>query len=1775
MYEKEKREPAMRTFLSGRGTFGRLVARLIVWTLITGQVMMPAYAATTALADVPIAAKVTAKPNIVYTLDDSGSMQNNFLPDYVTNVGATIVITITSTGTTATASGSVNALAVGDFVNIVGAAQAAYNGYVQITAKPTATTFKYTMPTTASSPATIAAGYGNIQVVTSSAYCRNGNNTTPCTAQAQNIGSTVVTLTSVTRPASGLAGGTTATATAPAASLAAVNTGDTLLIQGGTTTSIPYNGSYVVTKTSSTTFTYDITPTSTTPAIMSPVRQFVLVGASFAAPPLHTADFNRLAYNPEVTYLPPILDTGLPMTTAATDANGNYGTTSALFNSASVARDPFYAYEATKMWAGDPKDNLGLKVLVPLYCNTDWPALVNDVYWPGGPNGATVLDAGDSNGQYSAGTGGWCRINGTKYDASVASTAPAIQDDYNYPYNSSSGATGAQYFFRAVGTKTLWCDKTSPYYPRNTTIASCTGGTPVYTAPVPQTCVTQALICGTGSSKTYNPAACNPATSGWLAGEWCAGGQAAGATGTLPECKSCGCVSDTAPSPARKCSLSGLACVTNSDCPDFSNTIASCSGGIPVYTKAPTPACTGSPLGVMWDPVANAPGTTTLLADSNGAGVVCRHNNFAYAVGAVVPGVATYPRTNVNDVDPVNKPGQLGQFTTGATSGCPPVGTTVAIPRHYYVVDSVQFCDDRIVTADAQWKGFGTGVCKTNNDLARFKEVKYGKFTRIDLFASNAKAFPGTTNLAAQTTPYPTGRAWLASAPAGPDNSESINYANWYAYYSTRLLAAKTTSSIAFSYLTPGPGETEQYRVGFHNLGDEPTGYGGGSATVIFVNVDDWKPAQRTSWYNALFGISIPIGVGGFQTPTIDAMIRIGSLFEKGDNSGVPAEVNPLPGSASDPIPTISGKQISCQNNFHILFTDGKTNQVSLPTAIGDQDETIPSGANSIVTITPTTNLPILQAGGTWPAPFKQGSPAVGNTLSDVATRYWAYDLRPTLKNDVPAAKGTLELDPTKDVAWWQHVSFSAISFGAQGTLDATDVKTTVGLIKAGTLSWPNLTNPNNPVYPRGAGAGAVAVDDLWHATVNSRGSFVYANTPVEVAYGLANILAGIQNQQKSRAAAAFGGQVLDSTNNIIYEATIEPGWAGDLLKVEINPSTGAEVKTWWQASIELAKQILAPTPLVDEPWMDETKRRIVTINSSTGTPVPFRFANLSSAQLVSLAKTATQQQKVIAYLRGGNTYGGQFIEGTGIGQFRQRSGPLGDISNAQAVIVPPTATYDALASPPGWVLTRPYDDATDPGYSTYVTANRTRATRIVAASNDGMVHVFDAGPVNPVAAGGGQEIFAYIPKALFRGTAGAKATEDTTAIQALTYQDGGVPIYKHHMYVDSTPRVADVDFGNGTGDWHTIVVGGLGKGGNSYYALDVSDPDAATEAAAAAKVVWEWTDPSNDLKYTYGKPVIVKTRAYGWVVIVTSGYNNVSGVGKLYFLRASDGTLLKTMSTGVGTPTNPSGFAQIHAFVADYRNQIAEQVYGGDLLGNMWRFDVHDANAANWTVDLLAKFKDLDSGLPQPVTTAPQIEIDINNGIDRYVFIGTGQLLDTSDFTTTPQRQTFYAIRDGTLASPLTSGLPIDPRVTMKAVNSDKVSSIVGGAPNGWFDDLPLTPTAERIVVDVQADVNIAAYVGTQAQNDPCVISLPATLYARDFTTAKSLLLSSGTTVPGIAISQGAIGTTIVGRRDSSGNQSLGILVSTEIPGTKPFDVQNPVTGPGQRLSWRLLTGE
>src|SRR5206468_4852383 len=166
----------------------------------------------------------------------------------------------------------------------------------------------------------------------------------------------------------------------------------------------------------------------------------------------------------------------------------------------------------------------------------------------------------------------------------------------------------------------------------------------------------------------------------------------------------------------------------------------------------------------------------------------------------------------------------------------------------------------------------------------------------------------------------------------------------------------------------------------------------------------------------------------------------------------------------------------------------------------------------------------------------------------------------------------------------------------------------------------------------------------------------------------------------------------------------------------------------------------------------------------------------------------------------------------------------------------------------------------------------------------------------------GGKEARALIPKAMIGGgepNATAHTPAATFQLGALAFRRGGIPLYSHKLYVNATPRVWDIDFANTntatppqTGnDWRTILVGGLGAGGRSVFALDVTTPIAPpppavstdTEATAAGKVLWEFTDAN--LGYVYDAPTLVKTYAYGWVVLVASGYNNPGGKGFLYVL--------------------------------------------------------------------------------------------------------------------------------------------------------------------------------------------------------------------------------------------------------------------------------------------------
>lgn len=576
-----------------------------------------------------------------------------------------------------------------------------------------------------------------------------------------------------------------------------------------------------------------------------------------------------------------------------------------------------------------------------------------------------------------------------------------------------------------------------------------------------------------------------------------------------------------------------------------------------------------------------------------------------------------------------------------------------------------------------------------------------------------------------------------------------------------------------------------------------------------------------------------------------------------------------------------------------------------------------------------------------------------------------------------------------------------------------------------------------------------------------------------------------------SAAAVAVANAHVTSTENQSFQSSYKSGdWTGDLQSYPIDPATGIQDTTspLWASSAQV--QLDARTP---------ASRYIVSFSGSApwdGTILVNQGIQFQPASAATATKLSGAQQSlldtptsppgpgdgaaVVAYLRGDRS-----ADGT---TYRTRSHVLGDIINAEPVIADrPRASYiDECYSSANVSAGCPLS---------YKSAQASRDRLILQGGNDGMLHAFDFAT--------GAEKWAYVPN-LVMGT-----------LNNLSRKTG----FQHKFYVDATGASADVDVCNSKllsggsavspascsgPDWRTIFVSGLGKGGRGYFALDITSPTAASEAAAALKVMWEFPHSGtssadrNNMGYSFGTPIAAKTRAYGWVVLIASGYNNGSdtggdGHGRLFVLSPLSGEVLAQLDTGVGSAASPSGLAHLSAFAENGDvDATVEQVYGGDLLGNVWRFDLSSASVAAWTVTKLAVLVDA-GGVAQPVTTQPELSVINAAGFDRrFVFVGTGKYLGDTDVATT-QTQSIYGLVDDLTSTPLISPLRsnLQPQTLGPGLAADerKITSTVApdySIQKGWYVDLPAS--GERVNTNPALARDVLAFTSNIPSSDPCV---------------------------------------------------------------------------------------
>lgn len=295
----------------------------------------------------------------------------------------------------------------------------------------------------------------------------------------------------------------------------------------------------------------------------------------------------------------------------------------------------------------------------------------------------------------------------------------------------------------------------------------------------------------------------------------------------------------------------------------------------------------------------------------------------------------------------------------------------------------------------------------------------------------------------------------------------------------------------------------------------------------------------------------------------------------------------------------------------------------------------------------------------------------------------------------------------------------------------------------------------------------------------------------------------------------------------------------------------------------------------------------------------------------------------------------------------------------------------------------------------------------VYVGANDGMLHAFE---INVATVSGtklvsGVETFAYVPSFVHQNL--VNLTETAMV---------------HKFFVDLTPTIASGEGLLGGSGSETILVGGLGKGGKGYFALDITDP----ANMGADDVLWEFPNDAtssevSDMGYSFSKPVVVQTNSTtaseAWVVIAGNGYDSPGGRAVLYILNPSTGEVTRKIPTLASDSDN--GLSSPIAVDVNYDRKV-DFVYAGDLKGNMWKFDLTGASASEWSVAYyniassanapLFQAKRSD-GSTQPITTKPEVTFHPEqNGF--LVFFGTGKFLGQSDFTD-ERVQTVYGIWD------------------------------------------------------------------------------------------------------------------------------------------------------------------
>lgn len=645
---------------------------------------------------------------------------------------------------------------------------------------------------------------------------------------------------------------------------------------------------------------------------------------------------------------------------------------------------------------------------------------------------------------------------------------------------------------------------------------------------------------------------------------------------------------------------------------------------------------------------------------------------------------------------------------------------------------------------------------------------------------------------------------------------------------------------------------------------------------------------------------------------------------------------------------------------------------------------------------------------------------------------------------------------------------------------------------------WPQVTPQASGGGFIGGYLGAGNVYDLWHAAINSRGNAFSAETPQDLISAMGAILARVEGQTIGNSAAAGSSPSLSASTQLYIASYDGKDWHGTVSAYGINQTTGAvnTTATWRTSPASI------PAVANRQVFTAATPLPAGGASVTSGNGIPFQVVGTTAptlggnASLISyFGDTPANQALVVNYLLGDTS--GEQRNG---GNFRNRNLPSSS-STAEVVL------GDIVDSNPVYSWQEDFGYATIPAavapggssYASFVAGKASRLPLVYVGANDGMLHAFDAtNPTTTPPAGtipSAPEVFAYVPHAVLPSL-GSLTTTTASGVPLLS---GLVdPNYLHTFYVDGPVFVGDAYFSTSGGAdpiaWHSVLIGTTGAGehgvagtpkvtsGHGVFALDVTNVNSANPFTAK-NVLWDmdgsappYGNGDVNLGDPIGQPIIALMNNGDWAAIFGNGYSSNRGCAVLYIVRLSDG-LVRTIDTSGLAATgscvsssgaNANGLGSPTLLDLD-KNGTTDYIFAGDLLGNLWKFDVTSSDPTKWAVAFKAGTSPVPlftatgpANVPQPIVTPPNLGPTLS-GINGYlVYFVTGRMFAVGD-AADQNVQSIYAIQD--TGVPITTGRSalVQQKVIAASGGNENIQTVNGAYPvvdltatSGWYIDFP-----------------------------------------------------------------------------------------------------------------------